>query len=318
MPATRVLILGGSGMLGAMLTDVLSKDTSLQVTATVRTPELLGRCIFQLPSVGWEVFDAESFCDAPSQNTFTQYDYIINAIGIIKPYIVESDPHSVLRAIRLNTLFVHAIAEATAGTSTQIIQIATDCVYSGGKGGYVESDQHDPLDVYGKTKSLSEINADTIRYLRCSIIGPEVKDRASLLEWLLGQQPSAHISGYTDHAWNGITTFHFAKLCQGIISHRSRLPALLHILPHGIVTKAHLLHLIARIFDRSDIQITDQPAPYTVDRTLETQEAEENHQLWANAGYAKPPSIEQMLVELHGHDMSINALDTEVVERSSS
>ena len=42
-----------------------------------------------------------------------------------------------------------------------ILQIATDCVYSGATGGYTESSSHDALDVYGKTKSLGEVALPT-------------------------------------------------------------------------------------------------------------------------------------------------------------
>lgn len=52
-----------------------------------------------------------------------------------------------------------------------LIQIATDCVYSGKKGDYLESDLHDPTDVYGKTKSLGEFSSDHISWCAVQLLG---------------------------------------------------------------------------------------------------------------------------------------------------
>ena len=41
MSQTKVTILGASGMLGSIVTDFLSRDDKLSITATVRSPELI-------------------------------------------------------------------------------------------------------------------------------------------------------------------------------------------------------------------------------------------------------------------------------------
>jgi dTDP-4-dehydrorhamnose reductase len=64
-------------------------------------------------------------------------------------------------------------------SGAKVIQIATDCVFSGSNGSYLETDPHDATDVYGKTKSDGEIESSAVMQLRCSIIGRENKGKKS-------------------------------------------------------------------------------------------------------------------------------------------
>jgi dTDP-4-dehydrorhamnose reductase len=170
---------------------------------------------------------------------------------------------------------------------------------TGAKGHYVESDKHDALDTYGKTKSLGEVLLPNVNHLRCSIIGPEPKSYVSLLEWFRRQPPDAEISGFTNHSWNGVTTLHFAKICHGIITNNTALGHLLHVIPSGEITKYDLLRCFAKSYRRSDIEITPADAPQPIDRRLTTEEQQLNRLLWKNAGYkTRPPTIEEMVGEM--------------------
>lgn len=227
-------------------------------------------------SLGRTDLDAE----VPNFDKLMHTDWVVNCIGVIKPYC-----NDVERAIKVNALFPHELPVNT-------LQIATDCVYSGKKGNYVESDEHDATDVYGKTKSLGE--APHIKNLRCSIIGPEVKNHISLLDWFLKQEK---VNGFTNHLWNGITTYHFSKICQAIIDNKIDLPNLQHIVPGDVVTKAELLRIIAQAYERN-IETTDVEADVAVNRTLATNNKRLNDQIWKAAGYSYPPTIKQMIQEL--------------------
>ena len=134
MSATRVLVLGASGMLGSMVVDTLSRDAGLEITATVRSPEYLERGRRLLPDVRWMDFDAAD-PDAPGLPVlFDGQAWVINAIGVIKPLIRDDDPVEVERAIRVNSLWPHEMARIAACSGARVIQIATDCVYSGVRG----------------------------------------------------------------------------------------------------------------------------------------------------------------------------------------
>lgn len=49
------------------------------------------------------------------------------------------------------------------------------------------------------------------KILKSSIIGPELKNKTSLMEWFLSQQEP--VNGYTQTYWNGNTTLTWAKNC---------------------------------------------------------------------------------------------------------
>ncbi len=298
----KVIVLGGSGMLGSMVVDYLSRDPALEVAATVRTKVLAAKCGEQFSKVSWLPFSAGSSGSEKALGVIHGYDWVINAIGIIKPLIHDDNAAEVEQAIIINSLLPHQIARQAHKSGSEVIQIATDCVYSGSKGGYLENDPHDALDVYGKTKSLGEVPHPQVHHLRCSIIGPEPKEHKSLLEWFLGQSRNATISGYVNHRWNGITTLHFAKLCQGIITQNISLSHMQHVVPAGEVTKCELLQCFARFFRREDISITSCKATVNIDRTLKTTNEASNQALWAAVGYSQPPSIPEMVAELARFD----------------
>ncbi|MFC1945703.1 sugar nucleotide-binding protein [Chloroflexota bacterium] len=301
----RVIILGASGMLGAMLADRLARDTGLAVTATVRNEALAQKGRRQLPEATWALFDAGAPHFEAGLKAVSEHDWVINAIGITKPLVHDDNAAEVERAIGINSLLPFLLAEQAKTSGTRILQIATDCVYSGRQGAYRESDPHDPLDVYGKTKSLGEVPAEHVRHLRCSIIGPEPKDRKFLLEWFLGQEPGGGVNGFTNHRWNGVTTLAFARLCKTIIKNDIALPRVLHVIPGDDVSKHELLQIFAGAYGRADINITPMAAPKIVDRTLETEHEDTNRTLWAAAEYESPPSVAQMVEEMAGYQRQL-------------
>ena len=97
----------------------------------------------------------------------------------------------------------------------QVVHISTDCVFNGKKGNYNEEDDHDCLDVYGKTKSLGE-NPD-LTIIRTSIIGEEITNKRSLVEWVKSNT-SKEINGFIKHFWNGVTCLQLAKIIYKIIT----------------------------------------------------------------------------------------------------
>lgn len=291
----RVLILGGSGMLGSMVVDYLARDVDLDITATTRSRKISAMCAEKHTKVRWQEFEASSLAERP--DLFQQCEWVINCIGIIKPLIHDDDASEVERALRINALFPHLLASWTMNRA-RVLQIATDCVYSGSKGHYVESAAHDALDVYGKTKSIGEVYAPHVNHLRCSIVGPELKEPRSLMEWFLGQPRGASVNGFVNHNWNGVTTLHFAKLCGGIIKEDIELPHLHHVVPEGHVTKYEMLKHFARCYGRDDVTISQTKATTIIDRTLATENHALNLRLWNAAGYLEAPTVPEMIAEL--------------------
>ncbi len=290
-------------MLGSVVTDYLARDGSLAIIGTVRSPYLLDQCRSRLPGVNWRLFDC---CDERTWDALEDVDWIVNAIGITKPLIHDDRPSEVERALRVNSLFPQRLGEWAAQRGSRVLQIATDCVYAGAKGRYVETDAHDALDVYGKTKSLGETWYASAHHLRCSIIGREFKDRKFLVEWFLGQPGGAQINGYTNHCWNGITTLQFARICYGVITNNLTLPHLQHIVPADAMTKADMLRTFAAAYRRDDVQIRRVEAASVIDRTLDTCDASLNSLLWSSAGYDRPPSVAEMIFEMARYECRLH------------
>lgn len=302
MSQMNVTVLGGSGMLGSMVVDVLSRDPEFNVSATVRTSAMAEHFTRLLPTVEWNVFNAGHEGGVPVARALDGAQWIINAIGITKPYVNDDNPAEVENAIEINSLFPYHLAACARTSGAEVIQIATDCVYSGHTGSYHETDPHDALDVYGKTKSLGEASHAGTHCLRCSIIGPEPKSFVFLIEWFRRQPAGAALNGFINHQWNGITTLHFARLCMGAIKSGAPMSSLQHVIPNGSVSKYELLQIFANHFQRSDTKIRPTEAKVVVDRTLATKYEDVNRNLWLNAGYSEPPTIYTMVEELAKFD----------------
>ncbi len=280
----KVLILGETGMLGHTVLNEFGGFTG-EVTFTSRSGS-------GIP------FDVLS----DSVESLAKYvghgDYIINCLGITKPHIKDDDEQDVARAKLVNSLFPAELASVAEKSGSRVIQIATDCVFSGRQGHYLETDIHDAEDVYGKTKSLGEVVSENVMHIRVSTIGRELGRSTLLMEWVLSHPQGATIPGYTDHFWNGVTTNHFAKVVRGIIENDGFISGLSHLVPADEFSKADLVRQIASAFGRTDLVVKDTDSGKPIDRTLSTTEPAFNERLWAGAGYQDIPTIERLIAEI--------------------
>jgi len=273
----KIVVLGKTGMLGCAVYEFL-KNNNCDVFGTTRTE-----------------LDAQNCTVEDIEKVIENCKYIINCIGIIKPYIHDHNSYEVSRAIEVNGLFPHKLLKAAKKNDSKIIQIATDCVYDGVSGYYDELCKHNATDVYGKSKSLGEIFDDNFMNLRCSIIGREKKSYLSLLEWFLNQPENAKINGFNNHLWNGITTEVFAQICYGIIKNEFWFGGVQHIIPQNVMTKYQMLECFKEVFKREDIIIDCINAEYAVNRVLLTNNSSRNKYIWELAGYKTIPAIEDMI-----------------------
>ena len=284
---TKVLVLGGRGMIGAGVVAAL-QGAGVEVMKTSRNPETPDTLQFEVAT--------DRITDLLNQ--LDQGDYVFNGIGLIKQRINDSSIGDRKRAIAFNAEFPHALAEAAEAKGIRVIQVATDCVYEGTLGNYTETSKHDASDVYGKTKSLGEVPSRAVMHLRCSVIGPETGASLSLFEWVRSQPANTHLTGYTDHLWNGVTSAAFGRIIAGIVTNNQFTPGLQHLVTASVVSKANLVRAIAARCGREDITVTDTTTAKPVDRTLQTERPESNYSLWMAAGYAAIPSVEQLVAEM--------------------
>ena len=288
---STVSILGSTGMLGHSVVQGFAgfAGTLTGSSKLVETNSLLHQSFF---------LDATAHELPEALHKLGPTDYVINCIGVIKPYIVEDSAESRERALLINSVFPYALDALASDLGFKIIQIATDCVFSGAKGQYLETDLHDAIDTYGKTKSLGEVPSESMMNLRVSIIGPEAGRSTSLFEWVRNQPENSEINGYSDHYWNGVTSKGFARICRGLIENDGFVAGTYHLLPSDSMTKFDLVTEIANKSGRKDIKIMEVPSGQKVDRTLATINESLNAQLWVNAGYPAIPSISELVAEI--------------------
>jgi dTDP-4-dehydrorhamnose reductase len=206
--------------------------------------------------------------------------------------------HTHSDAIKINTDFPIYLNSLAKVYDFRLIQIGTDCVFSGSQGSYSENSHHSPNDLYGETKSQGERTGANSLILRTSIVGPEIESTNSLIGWFLSLPLDSIIDGYTNHIWNGVSTYHFAKLVLGIICSNEFKGGLFHVVPSDTCSKYELLEYFRTAFNRKDIVIRPREAEDFINRTLSTEYPQCNRELWMKSGYNEPPSIKKMIEEL--------------------
>lgn len=286
----NVLILGGSGMIGTGIAHSL-QAAAINVSVTSRS----GLPLERLPGVEVHKFEAKTDSIEAALAHLQPGDYVINCIGMVKSLIHDDEPESHDAAYFLNSRFPSKLAAVAQAKGLKVIQMATDCVYSGLAGNYSETAAHDALDVYGKSKSLGEVASPAVMNLRVSVIG---KGSQGLYHWVASQPTNATINGYVDHQWNGITSVEYGRIIAGIVRGGLFAPGIHHILPVGSVNKNELVHLIAANAGRADLQINPVASGKAVNRTLTTNNEAFNAKLWAAAGRATVPSVAELVAEI--------------------
>ncbi|MEH1101417.1 dTDP-4-dehydrorhamnose reductase family protein [Micromonospora sp. CPCC 205561] len=238
-----MLIIGVTGMLGHTLVRELGDTAELDVYGCARGavpaqanfPEALARQI--TPRV--DVSDRSAVRRILS---VLRPDVVINCVGVIKQ---RPEVEDAVNTITVNALFPHQLARECAESGARLIQISTDCVFSGRHGGYTEADIPDPYDLYGRSKLLGETTTGTALTLRTSIIGHELGSARSLVDWFLSQR--GVVNGYTKAIYSGLTTTEFASLLRSVVLPRAELTGLYHVASTPI-SKYELLGIIGDVY----------------------------------------------------------------------
>jgi len=236
----KILILGGSGMLGSSVFRCFHASKSFETTATVRNPAVL---TFFSPDetprmrVNVDVLDSDVLI---SLMDTIRPDVVINCVGLIKQLPSSNDP---LVALPINALFPHRLARICALGGARLIHVSTDCVFSGSKGNYSESDLPDATDLYGRSKLLGElVDYDNAVTLRTSIIGRELSTSHSLVDWFLEQRGT--VQGFSRAIFSGLPACELAAVMRDVVLPRTTLKGLYHV-SAAPISKLELLRLIA-------------------------------------------------------------------------
>lgn len=278
----RVLILGGDGMLGHQLFKLLKQSEETKVTLHREPHAYSGLNLFDQKSCYYGL-DARNL-DRVTE-TFADFrpDAVVNAIGIVKQRAEAKDS---LVSLEINALLPHRLAVLCKAAGARLIHMSTDCVFSGKKGNYSESDNSDADDIYGRTKFLGEPSGDHCFTMRTSIIGPEVFRKTGLLEWLLAQK--GDIKGFKKAIFSGFTTSELSRIIAKIITKHPGACGLYHVSSEAI-SKFDLLSLIKEKMGLKNEIIPE--SVFNCDRSL-------NSSRFRKEFSYEPPSWPAMIAEL--------------------
>lgn len=258
----RILIFGGKGMLGHKLVQALSPTFDVFTTIRSDFSQVAGFNIFDPENTiqNIDVSDSKLVSSVIGNN---RPDVVINAVGLIKQKSSSSD---VVDTLSTNAIFPHHLASMSERLGFRLILISTDCVFTGSKGNYSESDDPDALDLYGKSKHFGEITEGNVLTLRTSFIGRELGTAHSLIEWFLSNEGN-RINGYANAIYSGFPTIVFADIIKFLIQDFASLKGLYHVSSTPI-SKFDLLTLVK---DRLalDIEI-ERNESMRIDRSLDS------------------------------------------------
>lgn len=256
----KVLVVGASGMIGSTVLRVLSEKSDWQVFGSVRDASVkrfFSAAIGGHMIAGVDVEQPDLLVKVLDQ---IRPDVVVNCAGLTKHKPEADEP---LVSIPINTLMPHRLAGLCKLVGARLIHVSTDCVFSGEKGGYIESDFADARDVYGKSKALGEVLYPHTVTLRTSTIGHELQSKYGLLDWFMAQQGSC--KGYTRAIFSGLPTVVFAQVIRDIVIPNKQLAGLYHVAAEPI-DKYELLKLIAEIYGKSIDIVPDDKL--VIDRSL--------------------------------------------------
>jgi dTDP-4-dehydrorhamnose reductase len=221
----KIILLGANGMLGSYLRSYLSNKYEL----------------LPLTRNDIDLSTSESDIISYLDKITNEGDIIINSAGVIK----QRD-YNVKDMIILNSVLPHILNKIKVLKKCEVIHITTDCVFSGKEGSYNEESAHDCLDDYGKSKSIGENPNNT--NIRTSIIGEELQNKKSLIEWVRSNANKT-INGYNNHLWNGLTCLELSILIHKIISDDLFWEGTRHIHSPNTVSKYELTSMINEIYE---------------------------------------------------------------------
>lgn len=280
----RILILGGTGMLGHTLWQYFSLRfpdtyTTIRQSRTVYEKYELftgDKVIDSVDVVDFQMLTGIMKCIKP--------DFILNCIGITKR---RKEADIAIHAITLNALLPHKLVEWGKNNSAKVVNFSTDCVFDGGQGNYTEESPTNATDLYGKTKAFGEIQGENALTLRSSFIGTELYAGTELLEWFLSQ--TGVVKGFKNAIYSGLTTLELSRIIENIMVNHQGVTGIYNISSDPI-SKFDLLMLIKEKM-HLDVEIVP-------DETVRCNRSLDSAKFRKEFSYT-PPTWEDMIEELN-------------------
>lgn len=279
----KILIFGGDGMLGHRLLRQFSSRHETRVTLRRKLSDYARFGLFNSDN-SFDEADVRNSGRVAGIISDFKPGAVINAAGIVKQ---RPEAHEAGISTEVNALFPHRLAQLCRASAARLVHLSTDCVFSGEKGNYAESDRPDPLDLYGRTKLQGEVDAPGVITLRTSLIGRELDRKTGLVEWFLAQKGKT-IKGYRRAVFSGFTTAELSRVIDMLVVRHPEA----HGLYHASSAPISKLDLLAGLDRRLNHGVNIVPDDSVVcDRSLDSTRFRKAF------GYS-PPAWDSMLDEL--------------------
>lgn len=267
----KFLVLGCNGMAGHIVSLYLTEQ-GYDVCGFAKTPS------FYVKSIVGNAYNTDYLSKIILEGN---YDVIINFIGILNQFAEANKDDAVF----LNSFLPHFLARVTVGMKTKVLHMSTDCVFSGKKGDYQETDFRDGETFYDRSKALGELEDSKNLTMRNSIIGPDVKpDGIGLMNWFM--QQNGKVNGFTKAIWTGQTTLQLAKTMDAAI--KEGITGLINAVPDQSISKYDLLMLFNKYLRKNRVKIMPVEG-INLDKSLRRTRQDFNYVI---------PDYEKMIYEL--------------------
>lgn len=190
----KAIVFGAGGMLGRALVDRLRRELrrGVEVVPVDRRTVDIG---------DWH--EVIEFLRAHQDA-----DVVFNCAGVL------NTSRDTIAMVRTNALGPHVLAAATAAYAIDLVLVSTDCVFSGSGQrfpshaertvDYTVNSRADPVDLYGRTKLVGEVEAPHVTVVRTSFVGSD----HGLWRWVVEQiEHGAEFEGWTKAMWSGSTVW---------------------------------------------------------------------------------------------------------------
>lgn len=173
----RLLVTGGSGLLGQFLIEQWVEK--FEILATVNQHPISS------PRVRSAICDLTNLSAVRNLIESFHPRYVVHAAALTNVDICESQ---VRLAHEVNVVATENIVRSLPEQNTRLIYISTDQVFDGRGSFYKETDQVNPINVYGQTKAKAEavvLNNRNSAVVRTNFYGGTTSQKASFSDWII-------------------------------------------------------------------------------------------------------------------------------------
>lgn len=262
---TRILITGVSGLLGI----------NLAYTA-IEKYEVVGVLHDQvLHDPGFTTLQADLLEQGGIARVLDEGrpDWVINCAALANLDACERRPEL---AQRLNAELPGRLAGEAAKRGLRFLQVSTDAVFDGAKGGYDEEDAPSPISVYGRTKRMAELAVKAahphVLIVRPNFFGWSVSGSRSLAEFFHNKlKANQKVQGFIDRIFCPLVATDLALIMLELLEKDAR--GLYHAASFDHLSKYEFGVNIAKRFDLDPdliqpMETGDTSAPRSLNLTL--------------------------------------------------